>query len=147
MESGSVVMAAFIVLGWAAFVGMTSPEPLQGAQTTESPMIQVYALEERVPPLESLTAYISAYTCQPVAANPMNPCNTTRWGSDPFTHGAACPESWAWRRVLVEGVWYDCDDTPRHSFIDGLPHIDLRLPTYTAAVRWGIQIIDIEVSK
>jgi hypothetical protein len=131
MESGSVVMAAFIVLGWAAFVGMTSPEPLQGAQTTESPMIQVYALEERVPPLESLTAYISAYTCQPVAANPMNPCNTTRWGSDPF----------------IDGVWYDCDDTPRHSFIDGLPHIDLRLPTYTAAVRWGIQIIDIEVSK
>jgi hypothetical protein len=143
-------MAAFIVLGWAAFVGMASPEPLQGAQSAESPIVVVDTSEgdnAASATLQSVTAYVSAYTCQPVAANPMNPCNTTRWGSDPFTHGAACPESWAWRRVLVGGVWYDCDDTPRHSFIDGLPHIDLRLSTYTAAVRWGIQVIDIEVSK
>jgi hypothetical protein len=135
-------MAAFIVLGFAAFVGMTAPEPPQGAQAAESPIIVVDTTEGENAAsvtLQSVTAFVSAYTCEPVATNPMNPCNITRWGSDPFTHGAACPESWRGSVVEVAGVRYDCDDTPRHDYINGLPHIDLRLSTVQAALRWGIQ--------
>ena len=81
---------------------------------------------------------ITAYSCQPHVNNPMV-CGTTRWGYDPLTSGAACPVLWRERKIIVDGVVYRCDDTPRHDYIYGLPHIDLRLPTYEQAVNHGIQ--------
>jgi hypothetical protein len=142
-----------MVGAWSMLVQIVAPTPQTpveahtASEKTESPIILLSPPTTQEGASESVRAYVSAYTCQQVAANPMFPCNTTRWGNDPFTHGAACPESWAWKSVQVGGVWYVCDDTPRHSYVNGLPHIDLRLSTYAAAVRWGIQTIEIQVSK
>lgn len=109
---------ALIWLGWAAYVAVAPPAA-------------------PVPPVVEYEATITAYSCDPAA--PMYPCNVTRWGSDPQTSGAACPEAWKLRRVFVAGRWWLCDDTPRHDYIHGLPHIDLRLADNAAAVEWGIR--------
>jgi hypothetical protein len=127
-----------IVGGWAAFIGIVAPTPVA---PLEAPQIAQEVAHE------AQDAFVSAYTCQSVPANPMVPCGTTRWGNSPFTHGAACPESWAWRQVFAAGRWWTCDDTPRHDFINGLPHIDLRMATYAEAIRWGVQTIEIGVSE
>jgi hypothetical protein len=136
-------MAAFIVLGWAAFVGMASPEPLQEAQSAESPIVVVDTSEgdnAASVTLQSVTVTATHYTCEPVAANPMNPCGLTRDGTNPALPGMACPLSWLGRVYQVPDFGaLRCDDTGAHDYLRGLPHVDIRVPTYAAAVRGGIQ--------
>lgn len=83
----------------------------------------------------------TAYTCQPVQQNPMNPCGPLRYGGDVHSHGMACPPTMARMRFFVPGQEnvLVCDDTPRHASLNGLAHIDLRLPTYDAAITYGIR--------
>jgi hypothetical protein len=135
-------MAAIIFMGWAAWIGFATTPP-EGAQGAVSPVIQVDALETRVPPLESPTEGVRVtathYTCEPVAANPMNPCGLTRDGTNPALPGMACPLSWLGRVYQVPDFGaLRCDDTGAHDYLRGLPHVDIRVPTYAAAVRGGI---------
>jgi hypothetical protein len=139
-----------MVGAWSMLVQIVAPtpqiatSPSEGAESTVSPVIQLDDSETRVPPLESLTEGVRVvathYTCQNVAANPMAPCGLTRDGSDPALPGMACPLSWLGRVYRVEGFGaLRCDDTGRHDYLRGLPHIDIRVPTYAAAVEHGIQ--------
>jgi hypothetical protein len=135
-------MAALIFMGWAAFVGMTTPESPQGAQATESPIVVVDTTEgdsAASATLQSVTVTATHYTCEPVAANPMWPCGLTRDGSDPATPGMACPLDWLGRVYRVEGFGaLRCDDTGAHDYLRGLPHVDIRVPTLRAAIVGGI---------
>lgn len=93
-------------------------------------------------PLEPIRTTGTAYTCQDHPANAMFPCQTTRWGADPTTEGMACPPEWARMALFVptRGL-LTCDDTPRHSTLYGLPHVDIRVATHGEAVTWGIREI------
>lgn len=92
--------------------------------------------------LEPIPTTATAYTCQDHPANRMFPCGTTRWGADPTTEGMACPPEWARMALFVPGRGVlTCDDTPRHSTLYGLPHIDIRARSYDEAIAWGIKEI------
>jgi hypothetical protein len=125
-----MVMAAFIVLGWAAFVGMaTTPpvEPPQGAHEAQD----VY------------TATVSAYSCDANPANSMWPCGPFRDGSTPHSglHGivAAGPYEWLGETIHVEGFGsVTLVDTPRNGWYGNSPHIDVFM-SYRDAIVWGIQ--------
>lgn len=87
----------------------------------------------------------TAYTCDAHPRNPMYPCGPLRWGGDVWDPGMACPPEWRdtlWR-VPGFGV-LRCDDTPRDSYLYGLPHIDIRLPTYREAILFGMQRLTIQ---
>ena len=83
----------------------------------------------------------TSYTCEPIQQNPMHPCGPLRYGGDVHSHGMACPPEWAGTAFFVPGQEnvLVCDDTPRHASLNGLAHIDLRLPTYDAAIRYGVR--------
>lgn len=91
-------------------------------------------------PLEPVAVIATAYSCD--APSPMYPCGTTRWGNDPLTDGMACPPEWASIAFIVptQGL-LSCDDTPRHSTLYGLPHVDIRMVSHGEAVAWGIREI------
>lgn len=91
-----------------------------------------------------LVVTATAYTCEPVAANPMHPCGPLRWGGEVAAPGMACPPAWRDRafQVPTRGV-LRCDDTPRDSQLHGRPHVDVRAETLEEARAWGIQILDI----
>jgi len=93
-------------------------------------------------PLEPVYTTATAYPGQDHPANSMFPCGTTRWGADPATQGMACPPEWARMALFVptRGI-LTCDDTPRHSTLQGLPHIDIRVSSYDEAIVWGIREI------
>jgi len=93
-------------------------------------------------PLEPVPVWATAYTCQDHPANNMFPCGTTRWGADPATDGMACPSDWARMALFVptRGI-LTCDDSGRYDSLYGLPHIDLRVPTYDEAIAFGIREI------
>jgi hypothetical protein len=142
-------MSAFgmMVGAWSMLVQIVAPAPpvapLEGAQSAERTIVVVDTTEGDNAPsvtLQSVTVMATFYTCQNVAANPMAPCALTRDGSDPATPGMACPLSWLGRVYQVEGFGaLRCDDTGRHDYLYGLPHVDIRVPTYAAAVEHGIQ--------
>lgn len=130
---------AYIVLGWAAFVGMMQPPP--PSLPTPAPVAQSSLTEN--PP--ALTGYVSAYSCDKNVANRMYPCGNFRDGSrpSPDLHGvvAACPYEWLGDLVTVEGYGtVRCTDTPRNGWVGGKPHIDLFM-SYPAALNWGIREI------
>jgi hypothetical protein len=151
-----MVMAAFIVLGWAAFVGMTATppvEPLEGATSNPSNIsVETQegapgrATEDSSSTLAHAVEYaavISAYSCDAHPANGMHPCGLFRDGSTPHAglHGlvAAGPYEWLGETIHVEGFGsVTLVDTPRNAWYGDRPHIDLFL-SYPAAVRWGIQ--------
>lgn len=101
-------------------------------------------------PAVTTTALVTAYTCEAHPANPMHPCGVPRWGeaADAWKPGLACPVAWRgqWVRVPGHGT-LQCDDTPRDDYIGGLPHLDLRLATYDAAMRWGVRVVEVEVER
>lgn len=121
-------MTAIIIGGWAVFIPFITPAPL-----------------DPPPPPSSITVIATAYSCADHPDNPMFPCNTTRWGYDPLQPGAACPPDWAHRAISVptRGI-LTCDDTPLHSTLYGLPHVDIRVGSHEEAVQWGIREIEIE---
>jgi hypothetical protein len=135
-----------MVGAWSMLVQIVAPqasvEPPQGAQATESPIIVVDTTEgdnAASVTLQSVTVTATFYTCQNVAANPMFPCALTRDGTNPALPGMACPLSWLGRVYQVpEFGALRCDDTGAHDYLRGLPHVDIRVPTYAAAVRGGI---------
>lgn len=82
----------------------------------------------------------TAYTCEPIQQNPMNPCGPLRYGGDVHSHGMACPAQWAYKAFFVptRGL-LTCDDTGRYERLQGLPHVDIRMSTYDAAIRYGVR--------
>lgn len=93
---------------------------------------------------EGIVVHATSYTCDAHPRNPMHPCGPLRWGGDVYSPGMACPVSWRNRYFEVPGYGtLRCDDTPRDGWINGLAHIDIRLPTYAAARRFGVQRITI----
>ncbi|HBY97492.1 MAG TPA: hypothetical protein DEP84_26720 [Chloroflexi bacterium] len=83
---------------------------------------------------------VTAYTCEENSNNPMHPCGPLRWGGDRYGPGMACPVEWRDRAMDVPGYGIRrCDDTPRDGYLDGLPHIDLRVPTVAEAKRIGVR--------
>jgi hypothetical protein len=137
-------MAALIFMGWAAFVGIS--QPIATAQGTESPIIVVYTTEgdnAASVTLQSVTATITAFSCDAHPANGMHPCGLFRDGTQPRPglHGivAACPYEHIGDTFVIDGFGaVECRDTPRHPYLNGLIHLDLFL-SYPAAVEWGIQ--------
>lgn len=118
-------MTAIIIGGWAAFIPFIAPAPME-------------------PPPPPITVVATAYSCDNHPDNPMFPCNTTRWGYDPYQPGAACPPDWAHIAISVPGRGVMvCDDTPLHSTLYGLPHVDIRVISHEEAVQWGIREIQI----
>lgn len=119
-------MTAIIIGGWAAFI-LIAPNPPPD------------------PPPVVITVIATAYSCDDHHDNPMFPCNTTRWGYDPLQPGAACPPDWAHRAIYVPS-WgiLTCDDTPLHSTLYGLPHVDIRARSHEEAVQWGIREVPIQ---
>lgn len=100
------------------------------------------------PPPPPLYGYVSSYSCDKHQNNPMYPCGLFRDGSTPHEglHGlvAAGPYEYLGQSVYIEGVGIvKIVDTPRTPYVDGMPHLDLFL-SYEEAVRWGIQIRQIE---
>jgi hypothetical protein len=141
-------MTAIIFMGWAAWIGFATTPP-EGAEAPVSPVIQVDALEARVPPLESPTegaselATITAFSCDAHPANSMHPCGPFRDGTAAAAglHGvvAACPYEHIGDTFVIDGFGAVlCRDTPRHPYLNGLIHLDLFM-SYPAAVEWGIQ--------
>jgi hypothetical protein len=138
-------MAAFIVLGFAAFVGMTATTPPEGAQEPASPIIHVGDTETQEGASgagrEGVTVVATMYSCEPHANNRMFPCNVTRWGYSPTAPGMACPVEWRERVFDVpDHGRLRCDDTGRHDNLNGLPHVDIR-GGYAEAIQWGVQTI------
>jgi hypothetical protein len=131
------VISLLIYMGWAAFV--FTPQPV-----SEPSLSAPQPIRERVETFPALFGH-------PHPANPMFPCGPFRDGSTPHAglHGlvAACPLEWLGSVVTVEG-WgaLECRDTPRNGWYGDTPHIDV-FTSYAAAVRWGIQTIEIQVSK
>lgn len=82
---------------------------------------------------------LTGYTCEAHPQNAMYPCNVTRWGATPTSAGLACPPEWRGRELFFGGQWLRCDDTPYHSIIYGLPHVDARVATYQEAMQIGVQ--------
>ena len=82
----------------------------------------------------------TSYTCEPVQQNPMNPCGPLRYGGDVHSRGMACPTQWAYKAFFVptRGL-LACDDTGRYERLQGLPHVDIRMNTYDAAIAYGIR--------
>jgi hypothetical protein len=137
-------MAALIFMGWAAFVGIS--QPIATAQGTESPIIVVYTTEgdnAASVTLQSVTATITAFSCDAHPANGMHPCGPFRDGTAAAArlHGvvAACPYEHIGDTFVIDGFGAVlCRDTPRHPYLNGLIHLDLFM-SYPAAVEWGIQ--------
>jgi hypothetical protein len=93
---------------------------------------------------ETFRVSATAYTCDPHRDNPVNPCGPLRWGGNNRGWGMACPVAWKNRVFEVPGYGnLRCDDTGRYDYWDGLPHIDIRVPTWAQARRFGIQRITI----
>lgn len=95
------------------------------------------------PPPVAIDGVISAYSCDPVPANPMAPCGLFRNGQtpSPALHGkvAACPYEWLGESVTIEGYGVvRCVDTPRDGWYGARVHIDLFM-AYPDAIEWGIR--------
>lgn len=87
---------------------------------------------------------LTSYTCEETPANPMYPCGVLRWGGNVNAPGMACPFEWRNRIFEVPGYGVlRCDDTPARGYLNGLPHIDVRVPTVAQARRIGIRRITI----
>jgi hypothetical protein len=70
----------------------------------------------------------------------MYPCGVLRWGGNIHSAGLACPAEWRNRLIEVPGYGVRrCDDTPARGYINGLPHVDLRVSSFAEARRIGIQ--------
>lgn len=83
---------------------------------------------------------VTGYSCQRGYAT--TTCKHTRWGGDVYGWGAACPESWRGRVLVIEGADVPplvCDDTAAYETWNGLPLIDIRFPTTADADAWGNQ--------
>ena len=84
----------------------------------------------------------TAYSCEAHPDNPMfspGMCIVTAHGGDPHQPGIACPDDWAGRVYYVPGFGrLICDDTPYRRTLFGLPHVDIRVPTYQMALVVGI---------
>lgn len=99
-------------------------------------------------PIRTVTAFVTAYSCEAHPNNPMGGlCGAPRWGQpgDQWSPGLACPVEWQGYTVRVRGYVYRCDDTPRNSYIEGMPHLDERVSSYDEAIGLGIRIIEVEV--
>lgn len=87
----------------------------------------------------------TAYTCEENPANPMHPCGPLRWGGDIHSAGMACPAEWRGRTFDVpEMSILTCDDTQEIDVWDGLPHVDIRVPTLGEARSWGLRRITLQ---
>ena len=93
---------------------------------------------------EGYEVMLTAYTCEVDARNSMHPCGTPRWGGDPYEQGLACPVAWRDRILKVPGYGtFRCDDTIAEEYLNGLPHLDLRVPTWFEARQIGIRRITV----
>lgn len=114
------LVVAMVVAGVAL---VAAPAPSQGADGETG--IQVI---------------VTAYTCDNDPRNPMHPCGPLRWGGDIYAENMACPRSWRGRVMEVPGFGTrTCDDTPRDGYLQGLPHVDLRVSSYEQARRIGVR--------
>lgn len=87
----------------------------------------------------------TAYTCEENPSNPMYPCGPLRWGGDIHSIGMACPVDWRGRTFDVpEMGTLACDDTQEINVWDGLPHVDIRVPTLGDAHAWGVRRITLQ---
>lgn len=87
----------------------------------------------------------TAYTCEENPANPMYPCGPLRWGGDIHSIGMACPAEWRERTFDVPEMGpLMCDDTQEINVWDGLPHVDIRVPTLGDAHAWGVRRITMQ---
>lgn len=129
----------------------TPTMPVTGPDHTPTPTPAPITKTTTVPtPAPRYRVYATGYSCQPHSNNPMTNspgmCQITRWGYDPHQPGMACPVEWAERLFDVPGFGVlRCDDTPRHGWIDGLPHIDIRM-SYQDAWAWGVRYIEVEAT-
>ena len=126
-----LLRAGLLSLLLLALVGAMCPVPARASVESQPAAIQVYA---------------TAYTCEAHPDNPMHPCGIPRWGGDAMDGATAmaCPVAWRGKSYQVDtfGVRL-CDDTPRDDYINGLPHIDIRVATYDLAMWWGVRVIEV----
>ncbi len=124
MKLNIVLVALFATLVGGYF--LAAPRPSHAEGTGQG--IQVVA---------------TAYTCEKHPRNFVL-CRNLRWGGDVHAPGMACPDEWRNRVFTVPGVGVlRCDDTGLYDTWNGLPHIDVRLPTWNQANEWGVQRITI----
>ncbi|MDQ4079038.1 MAG: hypothetical protein M3220_22695 [Chloroflexota bacterium] len=87
---------------------------------------------------KAIRVVATAYSCDDDPRNPLYPCSRLRWGGNPYGAGMACPYWWRGRYMEVPGFGVlRCDDTGRYDMLYGLPHIDIRVPSYRQAYNMG----------
>jgi hypothetical protein len=110
-----------IAIVCAASVWLLRPQQSEGQQTSYEVMATMY-------------------TCEAHPRNPMHPCGQPRWGGSIHSPGMACPPEWRNRLMVVPGYGTRrCDDTAARPTLRGLPHIDIRVPSYNQAINFGVR--------
>jgi hypothetical protein len=145
-----VRIVLLVLMGWAAYIQGSNVAPIQTLTVAPTAVVEVASGR-------AVDAFITHYTCEDDPENPMSNaegmCVVTADGTSPFVPGVACPRAWTDAGVEVEVPGYGllrCDDTGRYDYIDGLPHLDVRLVgegAFDRALREGSYIDTIRVRE